>query len=266
MFSIIIATYNCGPKLEATIESVLSQKADLFELIIIDGGSTDSTLELLKKYEHRLRYVSEKDNGVYEALNKGIEMASGKYLYFLGGGDLLRKEILEQLKVSLPLDERSFVYGMVCLRQTGEHYLRGFSLSDFRTRNICHQAIFYERNIFSRIGKFELEYRVYADWVLNLKCFVDESIQKIFIDQVIADYEGGGMSETQEDSNFRKAFPLLIKQHLGVGQYLLHKVDVIKTYLYLTLRQAVPPGLRPSLSHARRRLVSRADRKKDWAH
>lgn len=265
LFSIIMATYNCGPKLEATIESVLSQKPNLFELIVIDGGSTDGTLELLKKYEHRLRFVSEQDNGVYEALNKGIEMASGKYLYFIGGGDLLRRDILEQLEETMPDDELVFVYGMVHLRKTGKCYWREFGRADLRVRNICHQSIFYERAIFGLIGKYDLQYQVLADWVFNIKCFVHEGIQKRYIDKVIADYEGGGLSETHPDVNFKRAFPQLIKDHLGAGHYLLHKVDLVKTYLYRTVRQLVPPGLRPSLFHARR-LLSRADKKKDWAH
>src|SRR5260221_9607043 len=92
--SVITPTLNPGPKLEATINSVLAQKAELFEYIIVDGGSTDETLSLVRKYGKRLTWVSKKDRGVYDAMNKGIKMARGDYLYFLGAGDHLRENIL----------------------------------------------------------------------------------------------------------------------------------------------------------------------------
>src|SRR5258705_11239297 len=90
-FPIITPTLNSGPKLEATINSVLSQKEDLFEYIVVDGGSSDETLNLLRKHGERIKWISEKDRGVYDAMNKGIGMASGRYLYFLGAGDHLRE-------------------------------------------------------------------------------------------------------------------------------------------------------------------------------
>jgi len=88
-FSVITPTLNPGPKLEATINSVLSQNQKLFEYIIVDGGSTDETLNVIRKYGKRIKWVSKKDRGVYDAMNKGIKMARGDYLYFLGAGDHL---------------------------------------------------------------------------------------------------------------------------------------------------------------------------------
>ncbi len=142
LFSIISATYNCGPKLELTIESVLSQKTDLFEFIIVDGGSTDGTLEILKKYEGRVKFVSEKDRGVYDALNKGIDLAEGKYLYFLGAGDILRKDILEQLEADMPDEPAAFVYGIAYFAKSGIYHPSEFSRSDIGRKNLCHQSIF----------------------------------------------------------------------------------------------------------------------------
>src|ERR1044072_9580601 len=89
LFSVIIPSYNCGPKLAATIESVLSQPAGLYELIVVDGGSDDETLDVIRKFKGRLRYVSEPDRGVYDAMNKGVAMSEGKYVFILGGGDRL---------------------------------------------------------------------------------------------------------------------------------------------------------------------------------
>ncbi|MEJ7711150.1 MAG: glycosyltransferase [Pyrinomonadaceae bacterium] len=82
LFSILTPTYNCGRKLEKTIRSVLSQDKSLYEYIIIDGCSTDETSSVVEKYSNAVKFVSEKDEGVYDAMNKGIDMATGRYLYF----------------------------------------------------------------------------------------------------------------------------------------------------------------------------------------
>jgi len=112
-FSIITPTLNPGPKLEETINSVLAQKKDLFEYIIIDGASTDETLNIIKRYAGHIDWLSESDENVYEAMNKGIEMASGDYLYFLGAGDLLRKDVLEKIGKIIPAKRMIFLYGNV---------------------------------------------------------------------------------------------------------------------------------------------------------
>ncbi len=78
IFSIIMATYNCGEKVENTLQSIFSQNKELFELIVVDGASTDNTLDYIKKYESSLILISEKDGGVYDAFNKGIDIATGK--------------------------------------------------------------------------------------------------------------------------------------------------------------------------------------------
>ncbi|MBC7933270.1 MAG: glycosyltransferase, partial [Rubrivivax sp.] len=152
LISIIIPTYNCGRKLAATLESVLSQPKDLYETIVVDGGSTDETLSVIEEHAGDLRFVSEADRGVYDALNKGIALATGKYLFFLGAGDLLKEGVLELVAGQLPEDELSFVYGDAYLVRHGVRVCGEFSMKEFIVRNICHQAIFYERTIFDVLG------------------------------------------------------------------------------------------------------------------
>ncbi len=226
-----MATYNCASKVALTIESVLSQKQDLCEFIVLDGGSTDGTLEVLQQYQGQVTFISEKDRGVYDAYNKGIDFASGKYLYFLGAGDCLRKGILEQLEEMMPDKPATIVYGITYFAKSEIYYLCEFSKSGLRTGNVCHQSVFYERTIFDLVGKYDLKYPLLADWALNLKCLSTEGVQQKYVPQVIADFEEGGISERLYDHTFRSEFPQLVKKHLGLGQFCLYKIDVARAYL-----------------------------------
>jgi hypothetical protein len=201
-FSVITPTLNPGPKLEATINSVLSQNGDLFEYIIVDGGSTDETLSIVRKHGRRIKWISEKDRGVYDAMNKGIKMATGGYLYFLGAGDHLRENILEKIKKFISDEPLTFIYGNVYLVDERREYTGEFDEEKIRMGNICHQAIFYERTIFDVLGPYDLKYSLLADWALNIRCFADKRIQKIYVPEVVADYEGGGISITGVDIDF----------------------------------------------------------------
>lgn len=221
-FSIIIATYNCGQKIEQTLRSILSQNKELFELIVFDGGSTDNTLDYINKYEGDLTVISEKDRGVYDAFNKGIDLAAGKYIYFIGAGDCLRPNVLEQVREFLPPETPTLVYGNCYF--TKQKYFDGgeLSSSDFAWTNICHQGEFYHRAIFDIVGKYDLRYKVFADWLLNLKCFLHQGINTRYIPLYIADYEEGGLSSRiSNDPAFKSDFPQLVKKELGVRAFVV---------------------------------------------
>jgi glycosyltransferase involved in cell wall biosynthesis len=214
-FSIITPVYNCGPKIEATIESVWSQKSGLFEHIIVDGGSIDQTLESIKKSGYPFTLVSEKDSGVYDAMNKGIDLACGKYLYFLGAGDRLEPGILEKIAPLMPRQKLAFVYGNVLWEGHNKIYDGEFSKEKMKAgSNICQQAIFYERRIFDLLGKFETRFSVLADHAMNIRCFGRDEITKIYIEAVIARFEGGGLCVHRPDHTFAQEFPTLIKTYL----------------------------------------------------
>ena len=204
-FSVVTPTFNSGAKLEATINSVLAQNKKLFEYILIDGGSTDGTLEMLRKYGRQIKWISEPDSGVYDAMNKGIAKAKGEYLYFLGAGDLLKANIFERVDQIIGDEPLTFVYGNVNWVGREVIYFGEFDADMLAKSNICHQSIFYERTIFDLIGKYDLRYPKLADYAFNLKCFADERIRKLYIAEIIADYEGGGLS-TDLDINFVKDF------------------------------------------------------------
>lgn len=233
MFSIILATYNCSQKIENTLQSIISQNKELFELIVVDAASTDDTLDYIKQYENDLTLVSEKDNGIYDAFNKGIDKAVGKYIYFIGAGDCLQPGILERIKEHLPQETPALVYGDFYLMKQKIYQGKEFTNQNFITDNICHQAIFYHRDIFSIVGKYDLRYKVFSDWFFNFKCFTREEIIKKYIPHVIVDFEEGGLSsELNNDPAFKKDFPILIKKHLGVRPYLFSKGFLASPFLY----------------------------------
>ena len=215
LISIIVPTYNCGAKLAGTIESVLAEPTDLFEILVMDGASDHETLRTIEKYRDSLTVISEKDRGVYDAMNKGIRHSSGKYLLFLGAGDRLRQGVLARISTRLPKRDLCFVYGDTYLVRRGEITSGPFSIEEFKTKNICHQAIFYERTLFRRLGKYNLKYRICADWVFNMQCFADRRVSKIYLDEVVVDFEGWGISETQTDLAFEADQPELIERYVN---------------------------------------------------
>jgi glycosyltransferase involved in cell wall biosynthesis len=221
-FSIITPSYNAGCKLEATIQSVLSQKEELFEYIIIDSCSTDGTLNIIRKYAGRVKYLSEPDRGVYDAMNKGIQIARGDYLYFLGAGDLLRNNVLERVDRVIPRHGRNLLYGNVHL-MSGERISSGeFNKRKLARGNICHQAIFYQRTVFELIGDYDLRYSLLADYDFNLKCFSQKGIDKIYVGYVIADYEGNGASSHEGPALMNERLSIL-RKHFGYKHILLMK-------------------------------------------
>ncbi|MGI8670358.1 MAG: glycosyltransferase family 2 protein [Aridibacter sp.] len=233
IFSIIIATYNCGQKIENTLQSIFSQNKDLFELIILDGASSDDTLDYIKKYESDLTLISEKDDGVYYAFNKAIDLANGKYLYFIGVGDCLKPDILEKIKEFLPLETPSLIYGKCYFVRQKSYNGKKFTADLFIRDNLCQQGIFYHRTIFNIIGKFDVRYKSFADWFFNLKCFLHKEITKRYINIVIADYEEGGLSsEIRSDPVFVEEFPIFVKKHFGLKKYIICKLFLNFPYAF----------------------------------
>jgi len=213
LFSVITPVFNSGPKIEKTINSVLSQDESLFEFIVVDGGSTDETLSVVAQYAGAIKLLTDKDEGVYDAMNRGVDASAGKYLYFIGAGDSLKPGVLSTVAAHLPTHEHALVYGNVYMIDEGVIYDGEFDRAKLRRRNICQQAIFYGREIFGVTGGFETRFSVLADHAFNLKCFFNHRIEKKYIAYVIANYEGGGISRTQKDLDFALEYGEL----MGIG-------------------------------------------------
>jgi len=242
LFSIITPSFNSGDKLARTIDSVLAQDADV-EMIVVDGGSTDGTPALLESYGERVRWVSERDKGIYDAMNKGVGLSRGRYLNFQGAGDTLRPGVLAKLAPQMPDKPLSFIYGRVYLTEAHHEHGEPFTRMTLRNGNIPHQGIFYERTIFDLVGLYSLEYRTASDYVMALKCYREDRIVKTYVDIVVADFEGGGVSDTNPDEKIDRDLPELIRTNLGLGPYLVWRAQ-----------RLVPASLREARIRFRKRL------------
>lgn len=213
MISVVIPTRNPGPALEACLNSLWYQTYPDYEVCLIDGGSTDDTIERVRAHAKRtgrvLLWQSEPDCGVYEAMNKGISRARGEWLYFIGADDTLHDaDVFSDVVRYAEIADADLMYGDVIEQSTGARYGGEFSLERLLFEgNICHQAIFFRRTLFDRMGRFSLRYPIWADWEFNIRCFRHPDVRTRWIDRTIAVYaDRCGISRT-EDPVFRRELP-----------------------------------------------------------
>jgi len=251
LFSVIIPVFNRAAALEKTLASVLSQNAALFECLVQDGGSTDGTVDVLRARGEPIRWVSEPDGGVYDAMNKGIGLARGEFVYFLGAGDTLKPGILGTVAALLPRDPMTYFYGNVFSEAYGRVYNGRYSKWKLSRINICHQAVFCHRHLFDVVGRFDTRYPIMADHVWNMKCFGHANIRKVYADIVVADFAAGGMSHLHPDPQLIADRLALIRANLGPGVYALNLSAAL-----------LPAGLKEARFQMYQRLRSRLSRPK----
>lgn len=223
-FSIIIPTFNSANTISDCIKSVLDQTFDDFEILIQDGCSTDNTSEIVENFsDDRIVFYSERDAGVYDAMNKAVLRAKGKWFYFLGSDDSLYSNfVLERIGQVLKNVENKVVYGNVNvigdirqLKLNSDEFYRGETLvEDLFFENICHQAIFYNASLFKEDGHlYDLKYPILADHMLNL--LFASRFNFLYVPVVVANFTIGGVSTTESDSNFQSDRWLNIIKYYG---------------------------------------------------
>ncbi|MGB6066309.1 MAG: glycosyltransferase family 2 protein [Desulfomonilaceae bacterium] len=247
-FSIIVAVYNRAATLQRCIDSVVNQTYPRKELIIVDGGSTDGSVDILRQNEHLIDYWESKpDRGIYHAFNKGIDHARGEWIYFLGSDDyLIEPEVMSRVARNLMTCEPEIriVYGKAAivsrdglvLATQGEDYERTKrKLHKFMP--ICHQGIFHRRSLFESGGGFDESFRVLGDYELLLRELKDRPA-KFMADTIVAAIQLGGASTRpaealivpMEEARARKlnGFPVHPPAWLWVlikafGRYSIHR-------------------------------------------
>ncbi|MFK8113980.1 MAG: glycosyltransferase family 2 protein [Rubripirellula sp.] len=197
--SVITVVYNDVDHIEATIESVLAQTCDSVEHLVIDGGSTDGTADVIQQYADRLAYsVSEPDKGLYDAMNKGIAKSTGKYISILNCGDEYLPGGMEALVSHAESRDLEGVSGNMLFRNpfTGETTRKDYKrLSQMGRKCFTNQCCsIFRRDVYDRFGPFDLSFKIVADVDFYLK--VEDKLAFEFIDEDISVFSLGGVSSS----------------------------------------------------------------------
>lgn len=245
LISIITVCYNAKSDLQKTIESVRRQTFDNFEYLVVDGASTDGSVELLASTEFdKLRWISEPDKGLYDAMNKAIDQAQGEYLWFVNAGDTIRTSgITEDIATAIRLapEVPSVVYGdtMWVDNQGADLQLRPLrpprhlTAGSFRRGMlVCHQAFMPRRDL---APHYNIRYRFSADfdWCVRI---LEQSSRTLFVSEVWVNYLVEGMTTRNHKKSLFERF-LIMKEHYGTFSTVIFHIGFLFRYLWHTLRQ-----------------------------
>ena len=210
--SIITVVRNGAGTLESCIRSVVVQNYQNVEFIVMDGGSTDGTLDILKHYDGKIAFwSSEPDRGVYDAMNKGVRRATGDWILFLGCDDTLSADL--QTVAPLLSHANIIYYGDAYWQGRKRLYDGPFTTAKLARTNICHQVIFYPKAVFEKYS-FNLRYCLQADWELNMCCFSDPAFRFQYLPLQIAVYNDlHGLSSVKRDLALERDYITLMWRH-----------------------------------------------------
>ena len=213
MISIITATYNSAKTINDTIKSVLCQTNKDFEYIIIDGGSTDETIDIVKSYESefsgRLKWVSEKDKGIYDAMNKGIKMASGDIIGILNSDDYYTSDdILLTIADAFKCQDVDAIYGDIHFIKDGDpdkcvRYYSSKRFSPFWLRfgfMPAHPSFYCKREVFEKSGLYRLDYKIGSDYEMMVRLFRKYKILSRYVPKDFVTMRTGGASNSNLNS------------------------------------------------------------------
>lgn len=198
LISIIIVVFNGEKYIEQSITSVINQDYKNIELIIIDGASKDNTLQIIGKYKNRIsKIISEPDSGIYNAMNKGLSLCSGDWIYFLGSDDkFISKNIISTIFKQDFVSNTAIVFGNV-KNQDGKRIYSKFNWKILLHNSLHHQSVFYRKEIFKDF-KYNENFKIISDYELNLILFL-KKIKYVKLDIDIAVCQDGGASTTAEN-------------------------------------------------------------------
>lgn len=212
--SIITINLNHAGGLKLTVESVIGQTFRDYEYIVIDGGSTDGSVDVIHSHADNItHWVSEPDSGIYNAMNKGLRAAHGEYVFFLNSGDLLCAPTVLDTVFGGDKYNDDFLYGDIIrpdckaqdrtMRQPEE-----LTVARFFRNGICHQSIFYKRELFNTLGPYNENLTIVADWEFNVRVLLARHSTR-HLPFPVAYYESSGVSATQTDLSAREITAML---------------------------------------------------------
>lgn len=235
--SIITPCFNSAKTIRDTLNSVLAQGYENLEHIIIDGKSTDGTLDLVNEYKEKAPYevkiISEKDNGIYDAMNKGIRMATGELVGIINSDDWYEPDAIEKTLRTFQHQKYEIVYGMVRIYQDEKIREFQFFSHEFMLQHmICHPSCFVTRAVYDDFGLFDLKYKSSADYDWMLKRFSEGKTTFSTNYEIIANMRVGGMSGSNQ--GYRETLKLQLEyKQIPYSYYLFYTIkshfgDVIR--------------------------------------
>ncbi len=249
VISIITICYNAERLLEGTILSVIEQSYKNIEYIIVDGSSRDSTVTLIKKHEKNIsKWISEPDEGIYDAMNKGLKMATGDYVWFMNAGDRIFKKDTIKNMVKNWSPEIDAVYGEAMIVNDRRDYIG--KRSEITTRPlpnkidwkqftkgmlICHQSFLVKRSIVP----FYIKNNISADFDWMIKC-LKISKNTLNTNQVLCEYLAGGISVQGKRKSLKDRFKIMI-HHFGWLTTLVAHINIFFRALYFKINNCGKP-------------------------
>lgn len=235
-FSIITVCFNSEKTIERTIQSVLHQTYQDFEYIIIDGASTDGTLQIIHRYESlfdgKLRLLSEPDKGIYDAMNKGIKMASGQLIGIVNSDDYYEPDALEIVRTSYQNEKYMVLYGLLRTTIEGKEimvYLKNHE--NLKHDMITHPTCFITRDTYEKFGVYSLKYPYSADYELMLRLQKHSEVKFKEIYHIISNFSLDGSSASV------KAYrdTIRLKREYRLISVMFYMKEMIKTWLAMKL-------------------------------
>jgi len=238
--SIITVVYNNYSSIKHTIESVLGQNYQKFEYIIIDGQSTDGTIEIIQQYQESItKFISEKDQGIYDAMNKGVRAAKGRYCLFMNSGDIFaNSEVLTTFSGLLNESKNDIVYGdVITLNSAGMHQYKSAEPPCNKHRMyFCHQSAFAATKILLK-HPFDLNYKMSADFKFFKLCYINK-YHFAYLTKAVAIFNLQGISKTQRVRGLRENIRIINEVDTGLEKIRL-LLRILPSYLTQKIRMYI---------------------------
>ncbi len=216
LISIITVNFNSGSTLEDAILSVLNQTYAFIEFIIIDGESTDNSKEIIIKHQQSIAYyVSEHDNGIYDAMNKGLKAANGDWVYFLGADDVIfDNDVIANLARQFT-DKNAIYFGNAVFKNANRLYDVDVSKWFLCIKNLSHQTLFYPKQVYKN-KTYNLKYRLFSDHIYNISLFSEKEYEFIHLPVTVAIYnDANGSSAEGTDPFYFDDLPIILWNNFG---------------------------------------------------
>jgi glycosyltransferase involved in cell wall biosynthesis len=252
--SIVTVVYNCADTIQGCIESVLGQDYDNVEYIVIDGGSKDGTVDIIKQYESRIaRFVSEKDKGIYDAMNKGLKLATGDVVGILNADDFFfSTDTLTKIAAAFinkpELD--ATIADIVFVNEANTRILRHYEAKKWRPAKFAwgymppHPSFFCKRRLFDTLGYYKTDYKIAADYELLIRYLYVNKIKYKYLPIITTRMRMGGVSTKNVNSILtlnKEIKRACAENHLGTNFLKIYTKYIFKPFEFVLNNQQNKP-------------------------